>query len=121
MPGWHWEGDGLQTSAAGRDDLRAVVCDAIGGVGRVGAIESLNHFCGHGRAVDRQRANGAGVGPAHHTKFAQPVDVVGVRMGKQDGFDAAHVDREPAQVARAVGAGVKEEEMRSCLDRDAWS
>lgn len=106
---------------AAHDDRAPSIVDAVAKVRRVRPIEPGCDIVDHRRTMDGQRMLAAAGDPAQHAEFGQTVNVIRVRVGQEHRFDATGIDKESSQIARAIGSGIDDVEVRSGLDREAWA
>jgi hypothetical protein len=113
------EGPRLAPEAGRRDDLGAVVGDAVAAVQLVGRLEPLDHALDPLRAIDRQRPRRGAARPMLQHQLAQVGDVVGVEVGQEHRLHLSRGELHQGQVARAARAGVDHEQAMARHDRRA--
>ena len=105
--------------AAGGHRGVAVVRDAVALVLAVGLHQPLHDRIDAVRAVNRHRRAVRAGHPALQQQFTQPVDMVRMEVGQEDGLDRALVEAHAADVAAGRVAGVEDQQMLACQHHGA--
>ncbi len=115
------EGPWLAAKPRGRQDLGAVVGDAVTPIQGVGLFEPGHHLFDAGRSIDRHGRCRRAASPTLQHQFAQVGDMVGVVVGQEDRADPRRRQVHQRQVLGAAGPGIDHEQALAGDDDSAGS
>ena len=97
-------------TAAGRHDFLGVVGYAVAKIEHIGSAKAIDDFVDPGGTEYRRGRLERAQPPALQQEGRQAVDVVGMEVRQQDGFDFCGRNAHVAEIARAAFSGVHDEE-----------